>query len=124
MRDRGDVTVPVLTLLAPESAPAGKERRPHALEHLLQSYEEDRRHGDDAGAAISLLAIARIYKNEREYEPGSGTPPRSAASADAGGRKREAISFPSRLPLLKRALISPAPCSHCLFWGARGRGEG
>jgi tetratricopeptide (TPR) repeat protein len=46
----------------------GNEHRPHALEHLLQSYEEDRRRGDKGGVAISLLAIARIYKNEHEYD--------------------------------------------------------
>jgi tetratricopeptide (TPR) repeat protein len=40
----------------------------HALEHLLQSYEEDRMRGDRAGVAISLLAIARIFKEQHEYD--------------------------------------------------------
>jgi tetratricopeptide (TPR) repeat protein len=39
-----------------------------ALEHLLQSYEEDRLRGDRAGVAISLMAIARIFKEQHEYD--------------------------------------------------------
>ncbi len=41
---------------------------PQALEHLLESYQEDRLRGDDAGVAISLLAIARIFTEEHEYD--------------------------------------------------------
>ena len=41
---------------------------PQALEHLLESYEEDRLRGDDAGVAISLLTIARIFTEEHEYD--------------------------------------------------------
>ena len=41
---------------------------PQALEHLLESYQQDRLRGDDAGVAISLLAIARIFTEEREYD--------------------------------------------------------
>ena len=39
-----------------------------ALEHLLESYQHDRLRGDDAGVAISLLAIARIFTEEHEYD--------------------------------------------------------
>lgn len=41
---------------------------PEALENLLESYEQDRLRGDHAGVAISLLAIARIFTEEREYD--------------------------------------------------------
>src|ERR1019366_4731110 len=41
---------------------------PQALEHLLESYQHDRLRGDDAGVAISLLAIARIFTEEHEYD--------------------------------------------------------
>jgi tetratricopeptide (TPR) repeat protein len=41
---------------------------PKALEHLLESYQQDRLRGDDAGVAISLLAIARIFTEEHEYD--------------------------------------------------------
>jgi tetratricopeptide (TPR) repeat protein len=40
---------------------------PRALEHLLESYQNDRLRGDDGGVAISLLAIARIFTEEHEY---------------------------------------------------------
>ena len=38
------------------------------MEHLLESYQEDRLRGDDAGVVISLLAIARIFTEEHEYD--------------------------------------------------------
>ena len=41
---------------------------PEALEHLLESYQHDRLRGDDGGVAISLLAIARIFTEEHEYD--------------------------------------------------------
>lgn len=41
---------------------------PQALEHLLESYQQDRLRGDDAGVAISLLAIARIFAEEHECD--------------------------------------------------------
>ena len=41
---------------------------PQALEHLLESYQNDRLRGDNGGVAISLLAIARIFTEEREYD--------------------------------------------------------
>jgi tetratricopeptide (TPR) repeat protein len=41
---------------------------PQALEHLLESYQQDRLRGDDAGVAISLLAIALIFTDEHEYD--------------------------------------------------------
>ena len=40
---------------------------PDALEHFLESYEHDLMRGDEAGVAISLHAIARIYIDEEEY---------------------------------------------------------
>src|SRR6185295_20125616 len=40
---------------------------PGALEHLLESYQHDLMRGDNAGVAISLLAIAQTYVDEREY---------------------------------------------------------
>lgn len=41
---------------------------PQALEHLLESYQHDRLRGDNGGVAISLLAIARIFTEEHEYD--------------------------------------------------------
>lgn len=41
---------------------------PQALEHLLESYEEDRLRGDHAGVAVSLLTIARIFTEQHEYD--------------------------------------------------------
>lgn len=41
---------------------------PQALEHLLESYQNDRLRGDGGGVAISLLAIARIFTEEHEYD--------------------------------------------------------
>jgi hypothetical protein len=41
---------------------------PKALEHLLESYQEDRLRGDHAGLAISLMAIARIFFEQHEYD--------------------------------------------------------
>jgi hypothetical protein len=41
---------------------------PGALEHLLESYQHDLLRGDVAGVAISLMAIARIYFGEHEYD--------------------------------------------------------
>jgi tetratricopeptide (TPR) repeat protein len=40
---------------------------PDALEHFLESYQHDLMRGDEAGVAISLHAIARIYIDEAEY---------------------------------------------------------
>jgi tetratricopeptide (TPR) repeat protein len=41
---------------------------PQALEYLLESSQSDRLRGDDGGVAISLLAIARIFTEEHEYD--------------------------------------------------------
>jgi tetratricopeptide (TPR) repeat protein len=41
---------------------------PDALEHFLESYQHDLLRGDEAGVAISLHAIARIYSDEHEYD--------------------------------------------------------
>jgi hypothetical protein len=41
---------------------------PDALEHFLESYQHDLLRRDEAGVAISLHAIARIYSDEHEYD--------------------------------------------------------
>jgi tetratricopeptide (TPR) repeat protein len=41
---------------------------PQALEHLLESYEQDRLRGDNGGVAISLIEIARIFTEQHEYD--------------------------------------------------------
>ena len=41
---------------------------PQALEHLLESYQQDRLRGDDAGVAISLLAITEVFIKECDYD--------------------------------------------------------
>jgi tetratricopeptide (TPR) repeat protein len=41
---------------------------PQALEHLLESYQQDRLRGDNGGVAISLLEIARIFNEQHEYD--------------------------------------------------------
>jgi hypothetical protein len=58
---------------------------PQALDHLLESYQEDRLRGDDAGVAISLLAIARIFTEEREYDRARERIPEALPLADACG---------------------------------------
>lgn len=60
---------------------------PQALEHLLESYQNDRLRGDDGGVAISLLAIARIFAEEHEYDR-------------ARERIREALSLADRCGLV------------------------
>lgn len=49
---------------------------PQALEHLLESYQNDRLRGDAGGVAISLLAIARIFTEDTS----------TIAHANASGR--------------------------------------
>jgi tetratricopeptide (TPR) repeat protein len=58
---------------------------PDALEHLLESYQEDRLRGDDAGVAISLLAIARIFTDEHEYDRARKRIREALPLADASG---------------------------------------
>jgi tetratricopeptide (TPR) repeat protein len=41
---------------------------PQALEHLLESYPQDRLREDNAGVATSLLEIARIFIEQHEYD--------------------------------------------------------
>ena len=41
---------------------------PDALEHFLESYQHDLLRKNEAGVAISLHAIARIYSDEHEYD--------------------------------------------------------
>jgi tetratricopeptide (TPR) repeat protein len=40
---------------------------PDALEHFLESYQHDLMRGDEAGVAVSLHSIARIYFDEEKY---------------------------------------------------------
>ncbi len=58
---------------------------PQALEHLLESYQQDRLRGDDAGVAISLLAIARIFTDEHEYDRARERIREALPLADASG---------------------------------------
>jgi tetratricopeptide (TPR) repeat protein len=45
-----------------------EQHGPQALEHLLESYQQDRLRGDQAGVAVSLMAIARIFKEQHDYD--------------------------------------------------------
>jgi hypothetical protein len=58
---------------------------PQALEHLLESYQQDRLRGDDAGVAISLVAIARIFTDEHEYDRARERIREALPLADASG---------------------------------------
>jgi tetratricopeptide (TPR) repeat protein len=58
---------------------------PQALDHLLESYEQNRLRGDNAGVAISLLAIARIFTEEHEYDRARERIREALPVADAGG---------------------------------------
>jgi hypothetical protein len=69
---------------------------PDALEHLLESYQQDRLRGDDAGVAISLLAIARIFTDEHEYDRARERIREALPSADTCGL----VSVVARLALL------------------------
>jgi hypothetical protein len=57
---------------------------PGALEHLLESYQHLLR-GDDAGVAISLLAIARIYFEENDHDRARERIREALPTADACG---------------------------------------
>ena len=39
-----------------------EQHGPQALEHLLESYHQDRLRGDHAGVAVSLMAIAHSFR--------------------------------------------------------------
>lgn len=69
---------------------------PEALEHLLESYEQDRLRGDDAGVAISLSAIARIFTDEHEYDRARERIREALPLADACGL----VNVVARLALL------------------------
>jgi tetratricopeptide (TPR) repeat protein len=78
---------------------------PEALENLLESYQQDRLRGDDAGVAISLLAIARIFTNEHEYD-----------------RARERIR--EALPLADASGLANVVASLALLWAQIDLAEG
>jgi hypothetical protein len=78
---------------------------PQTLEHLLESYQQDRLRGDAAGVAISLLAIARIFTDEHEY-------------ARARERIREA------LPLADTSGLVNVVASLALLWAEIDLAEG
>ena len=80
-------------------------RRTQALEHLLESYEQDRLRGDDAGVAISLIAIARIFTEEHEYD-----------------RARERIR--EALPLADACGLANIVASLALLWAEIDLAEG
>lgn len=69
---------------------------PGALEHLLESYQDDLMRGDNAGVAISLLAISRIYVDEHEYARARERIREALPLADACGL----VSVVARLSLL------------------------
>lgn len=78
---------------------------PQALEHLLESYQQDRLRGDDAGVAISLFAIARIFTEEHEY-----------------GRARERIR--EALPLADACGLVNVVANLALLWAEIDLAEG
>jgi tetratricopeptide (TPR) repeat protein len=78
---------------------------PKALEHLLESYEQDRLRGDDAGVAISLLAIARVFTEGHEYD-----------------RARERIR--EALPLADACGLANVVASLALLWADIDLAEG
>ncbi len=51
----------------------------------MESYQQDRLRGDDAGVAISLLAIARIFTDEHEYDRARERIREALPLADASG---------------------------------------
>ena len=77
----------------------------HALEHLLESYEEDRVRGDRAGVAVSLMAIGRIFKEQHEYD-----------------RARERIR--EALPLADACGLANIVASLALLWAEIDLAEG
>lgn len=83
----------------------GQMGGPHALEHLLESYQQDRLRGDDGGVAISLLAIARIFTEEHEYQ-----------------RARERIR--EALPLADACGLVNITAALALLWGEIDLAEG
>lgn len=78
---------------------------PGALEYLLESYQHDLMRGDEAGVAISLTAIARIYVGEREY-----------------GRARERIR--EALPLADNCGLAGTVANLSLLWAEIDLAEG
>jgi len=78
---------------------------PQALEHLLESYQQDRLRGDDAGVAISLRAIARVFTEEHDYD-----------------RARERIK--EALPLADECGLVSIVASLALLWAEIDLAEG
>ncbi|MFZ4765872.1 MAG: tetratricopeptide repeat protein [Roseimicrobium sp.] len=78
---------------------------PGALEYFLESYQQDLLSGDHAGVAISLMAIARIYFDEQEYD-----------------RSRERIR--EALPLADTCGLTGVVASLSLLWAELDLAEG
>lgn len=78
---------------------------PDALEHFLESYQHDLLRGDEAGVAISLHAIARIYTDEHEYD-----------------RARERIR--EGLPLANKCGLASLVASFSFLWAEIDLAEG
>jgi tetratricopeptide (TPR) repeat protein len=66
---------------------------PQALEHLLESYQQDRLRGDHAGVAISLMAIARIFVEQHEYDRARERIREALPLADACGLVNVVVSL-------------------------------
>jgi tetratricopeptide (TPR) repeat protein len=91
---------------------------PQALEHLLESYQNDRLRGDDGGVAISLLAIARIFTEEHEYDRARERIREALPLADACGL----VNVVGRLALLWAEIdLAEGKTSSAASWLATAR---
>jgi hypothetical protein len=97
----------------------GEGGAPQALEHLLESYEQDRLRGDGAGVAISLLAIARIFADEHEYERARQRIREALPLADKCGLVRVVAS----LALLAEIDLAEGKATSAETWLAMARGK-
>jgi tetratricopeptide (TPR) repeat protein len=91
---------------------------PQALEYLLESYQSDRLRGDDGGVAISLLAIARIFTEEHEYDRARERIREALPLADACGL----VNVVGRLALLWAEIdLAEGKTSSAASWLATAR---
>jgi tetratricopeptide (TPR) repeat protein len=91
---------------------------PQALEFLLESYQSDRLRGDDGGVAISLLAIARIFTKEHEYDRARERIREALPLADACGL----VNVVGRLALLWAEIdLAEGKTSSAASWLATAR---
>jgi len=91
---------------------------PQALEYLLESYQSDRLRGDDGGVAISLLAIARIFTEEHEYDRARERIREALPLADACGL----VNVLGRLALLWAEIdLAEGKTSSAASWLATAR---